>query len=611
MADSIRMLPMGLTVSEGRIYINVDFAGESCKLVLYRRGKTEPEKVFEFSKNERMGNVWSMIIDEGVSDIIDCEYCYEVDGELVSDPYGKRFTGRDKWGDLEKSDMPIRALIETDSFDWEGDTPLEMPYEDMVVYRLHPRGFTNHVSSKVHDRGTFSGIIEKIPYIKSLGVTAVELMPAAEFDEVIMQEGCEGNPYGDNKPTGKINYWGYAKTLHFAPKQSYCQSSDSSEEYKHLVKELHKSGLEVIQEMYFTGKEKPQYVLEAVRYWVMEYHLDGIHLVGFAPHYLIGSDPYLSHTKIWGISWENAPANKKRFLGEYNDGFMIDMRKLLKGDEDQMNNLIFRSKRNPSSYAVINYMANTNGFTLSDMLSYEMKHNEANGENNQDGNAYNYTWNCGVEGPTRRKKVVELRKKQLRNALVILFLSQGTPLLLAGDEFGNSQNGNNNAYCQDNEISWLNWNQKRSNKDTYEFVKFIIQFRKAHPVFHMTTEPRVMDYMACGHPDVSYHGVNAWRPEFENFRRQLGIMYCGEYAETEDKRPDDYFFVSYNMHWEPHEFALPTLPKKMSWYLCINTDDGINNGFYEGEKEKKVKNQKGYVVPARTIVVFRGRKDSL
>ena len=188
----------------------------------------------------------------------------------------------------------------------------------------------------------------------------------------------------------------------------------------------------------------------------------------------------------------------------------------------------------------------------------------------------------------------------------MLFLSQGTPMILAGDEFGNSQSGNNNAYCQDNEISWLNWNLLETNRDIYEFVKYMIEFRKKHPVFHMKAEPKNIDYLACGHPDVSYHGVKAWCPEFENFRRQLGIMYCGEYEKKADGTPDDYFFTAYNMHWEPHEFALPNLPKDMKWHICLNTDAEEVNGIYREGKELSLEDQKQFMVPARTILVFRG-----
>ena len=215
-----------------------------------------------------------------------------------------------------------------------------------------------------------------------------------------------------------------------------------------------------------------------------------------------------------------------------------------------------------------------------------------------------------MEGPVRKKKVVELRRQQLYNSFLLLFLSQGTPLFMAGDEFGNSQKGNNNAYCQDNEISWLNWNQTRTNGDLLQFVKAVIAFRKAHPVFHGKREPRLMDYEACGFPDVSYHGVKAWAPEFDPFRRQLGILYCGSYGKRPDGTEDDYFFVAYNMHWEPHEFALPHLPKGMTWHVAFNTGDREHNGYFEPGSEPEAENQKQLMAKARTILVMIGKKKS-
>ena len=242
-----------------------------------------------------------------------------------------------------------------------------------------------------------------------------------------------------------------------------------------------------------------------------------------------------------------------------------------------------------------------------DMVSYDRKHNEANGEENQDGTDYNYTWNCGEEGPSRKKKLVQMRRQQLRNALLMVFLSQGTPLLQAGDEFCHSQGGNNNAYCQDNEISWLNWKLQKTNRELLAFVKYLIAFRKAHPVFHMKEEPKVMDYRAVGKPDISYHGVNAWKPEFENFRRQIGIMYWGPYGKKADGTADETFFVAYNMHWEPHEFALPHLPRSQQWKIAFDTSDSSGSGYYEAGQERELENQKRYMVPYRSIIVFVGK----
>lgn len=600
----------GVTRTEGGFHICAEIPGDSCSLVVYEEGK-EKKTVIPFSDQERIGDIWSMELE--AEDGNGLEYCLELDGAEIPDPCGREYTGRECWGDLKEDERPVRCRFPGDSYDWEGDVPLKRPYDESVLYRLHVRGFTKHPSSGTKERGTFRAIASRIPYLKELGVTAVELMPPNEFQEVMREDGKDGNPYATGMPTGKLNYWGYGEGWLFAPKASYASGKrkEPSREFKDLVKELHKNGLEILIELYFTGRESASLVQEAVRFWVYEYHVDGVHLMGAAPAGLLAADPLLADTKLLATSWENQAGNKRTrerrwHLGEYNDGFLVDMRRVLKGDEDQVSNLIFRNRRNPDGFGVINYMAGTNGFTLMDMVSYERKHNEANGENNQDGTDYNFTWNCGVEGPSRKKKIQQMRRKQLRNAFLLLFLSQGTPMIQAGDEFGNSQSGNNNAYCQDNEISWLNWNQLETNRDIYEFVKYMIEFRKAHPVFHMKEEPKNMDYLVCGHPDVSYHGVKAWCPEFENFRRQLGVMYCGDYEKKADGTPDDYFFTACNMHWEPHEFALPNLPKAMEWHVCLNTDAAEVNGIYREGSEPVVEDQKQFMVPARTIVVFRG-----
>ena len=611
-----RIYSMGLTGVDGGIHVCVAAQGEVCDLLLYRSGDETEYARLHFPQEGKRGDVWNMTV---LGDFSGLEYCFELDGKLLADPYGKQFTGREVWGDLSAAERPMRSPVVAEDFDWEGDKPLKIPYEEMILYRAHVRGFTKNPVSRVKDKGTFRGLIEKIPYLKELGVTSLELLPVNEFLELMMPEHVDGNPYAVDKPTGKLNYWGYTTGYYFAPKASYCSGKEKHPvtEFKNLVKTFHKEGLELIIELYFTGKENPAFVLDAVRYWTEEFHVDGVHLVGFTPNDLIGRDPYLSGTKLFATSWLGVPGGHEKHLAEYNDGFLVDMRRALKGDEDEMNHLIFRSRRNPAEFGVVNYMANTNGFTMMDMVSYDTKHNEANGEGNQDGNPYNYSWNCGVEGHTRRKKIVELRKKQIRNALLMLFLSQGTPLLLAGDEFGNSKDGNNNSYCQDNEVSWLNWNLLKTNRDIYEFTKAVIAFRKSHPVFHMATEPKVMDYLSCGRPDVSYHGVKAWRPEFENFRRQIGIMYCGEYGKRPDGTADDSFFVAYNMHWEPHAFDLPNLPKKQKWHIVFNTDEKDSNGMYSegsvsadgGELDggMPVMETRQFEVPPRTIVVFVGR----
>ena len=610
-----RVYPMGLTRTDGGIHVSAVAAAKACSLLLFvKEDKNGKEARFRevrnipFPEEGKTGHVWSMTLNGAFDDLY---YAFEADGKRFSDPYGRSFAGRERWGRLSHAKRLLLSPVAEPEFDWQGDRPLHIPYEDCIVYRAHVRGLTKHASSGTEHRGTFRGVVDKIPYFKELGITTLELLPPVEFQEVMMPENVEGNPYGTSEPTGRLNYWGYAKAGMFAPKASYADpGTNPVTEFKYMVRELHKAGLEVVPELYFSGKEVPEFVLETVRFWVREYHVDGIHLTGYAPKVLLAKDPYLADTKLWALSWEaeKPAAGEKKHLGEYNDGFLIDMRRALKGDEEQMSSLIYRNRRNPAETGVLNFMAGTNGFTMMDMVSYDQKHNEANGENNRDGSDYNYSWNCGAEGHVRKKKIQELRSRQLRNAMLLLFLSQGTPVLLAGDEFGNSQNGNNNAYCQDNEISWLNWNLNKWDQALLDFVKHVIAFRKAHPVFHMKQEPRVMDYLACGHPDISYHGVNAWQPEFENFRRQIGILYCGAYAKKPNGENDDFFFVIFNMHWEPHSFALPNLPKNLVWSLAFDTSDSAAGGYYEEGQERQILNQKNYMVPSRSVLVFQGKK---
>ena len=615
---------LGIKRTETGMHLCVEAPGAFCRLVIYEAGKKQGVRI-PFSPEERVGDIWTMEL--AGDDFSGLEYTIETEQGELPDPCGRVYTGHERWGDLKAALRPVRCRFPEETYDWEMDQPLKHPYDETILYRLHVRGFTRHISSGVEDRGTFHALTEKILYLKELGITAVELMMPNEFQEVMMEDGADGNPYATGAPTGRLNYWGYGAGYLFAPKASYTSGKEKEpeREFKDLVKEFHKNDIEVLIELYFTGEESAALAQEAIRFWVYEYHVDGVHLSGFAPVELLASDPLLADTKLLAGSWEGvrlpkkaaaAPKLRERrwHLGEYNEGFLTDMRRVLKGDEDQVSRLIYQTRKNPDAYGVINYMAATNGFTMMDMVSCEQKHNEANGENNRDGSDYNYTWNCGVEGATRKKKIVQMRKKQLRNAFLLLFLSQGTPMLLAGDEFGNSQNGNNNAYCQDNEISWLNWHLLETNRDIYEFVKYMIAFRKAHPVFHLPVEPKNIDYLVCGHPDVSYHGVKTWCPEFENFRRQLGILYCGEYGRKVDGSSDDYFFVAYNMHWEPHEFDLPKLPKGMRWTLCINTDDMEHNGICpsespEAEIGKKAQEElRQYMVPPRSILVFRGSR---
>ena len=587
-----------------------------CSLLLYKRGETEVAASIPMGSSSRYGDLRSLIIEK--FPVENYEYNYLIDGRVVTDPYASAICGREVWGKAPKGESALRSRAVFDEYDWQGDAPLQLAWQDVVIYAAHVRGFTRHASSGVKAKGTFAGIAEKIPYLKELGINQLELMPVYEFAEV--ETWDEKRPPLRRPGNGQkelLNYWGYADAYYFAPKASYSATGDPVREFKDLVRELHRNGIELVLEFHFPKGTRTAFVLDCIRHWVLEYHIDGIHVNrDHAPVEALAQDPLLSHTKIMTESfrldeiYEERHIPSFRKVADYNDGFMRDVRRFLKGDEGQLVPFTWRARRNPSEYAVINYMANHNGFTLMDTVSYDEKHNEANGEENHDGTDFNYSWNCGEEGPSRKKKTLGLRARQLRNAFVLLLLSQGTPLIYEGDERGNSQSGNNNVYCQDNELSWVNWKTGKTFGFLTEYVKKLIAFRRKHPVFHQARELRMTDYLSCGHPDISYHGKRAWLGDFENYSRSVGIFYGGDYiaANTEGKEEDSFFYVAYNMHWIPHEFALPNLPGRGRWKIAIDTGAEGTAGIYAEGEEPLLSSQRTVTVPERTILVLTGKK---
>lgn len=591
-------------VKTGQLYLNL-YKGERLKTRI------------AFDPELRIGDVWRLELS---GDLSAMSYAYEADGKIFADPNGTVFSGRRKFGVVKDGvkilKTPIADAVSLPDYnaDWEKDRVLNIPYEDSIIYRIHVRGFTKHRSSMLppEERGSFQGIIRKLPYLKELGVTAIELMPPYEFNEVMLPRYGAENPFQPEVvPTGQINYWGFTQdAMMLAPKAGYTADHQNPKEaFRRLVLACHQAGIEVVVDLYFGGGTAPDYILTVLRYWRVAYHIDGVHLIGEAPLGVISQDPYLSRFKIWADSWEGCREQtggygdaQPRYLADYNQGFQNDMRRILKGDEDMLQVLMQRIRKNPQDRAGIQFMANAEGMTLMDVVSYDRKHNEANKENNLDGTDTNFSWNCGEEGPTRKKRLNQLRRRQLRNAWLLLLLSQGTPLIHQGDEFGQSKEGNNNAYCQDNDINWLDWGLLKKHQDIYDFVRFAIQFRRKHRVFHQAAELRNLDYKNTGIPDMSYHGENAWRPELENFRRQLGVMYSGAYAE------DDTFYVIYNFHWEPHTFHVPNPPKGYLWALAVNTEDEANNGFYP-EGTEPLLAEKACLAGPRSIIVLRAVAD--
>lgn len=609
--------------------------GKKCNLLLFRTGEKKAAFDLELSQEYLVGGIYSVVVswkDDTIS-----EYCYLMDGEKYFDPYTRQLVGREAFGeDRALEDLSVRGRLV--DYGKTMSEPLYTPFQDLILYRLHVRGYTMHESSKVKSRGTFKGLEEKIPYLKQLGVNGLVLMPCYEFDECFEErEKADrlGSSFLDYTKSisdeekvqeTKVNFWGYSRrNCYFAPKTSFASNpKDPIREMKHMVKKMHDNGISVFMEIYFSDRTNQTLILDCLRYWVKEYAIDGFKInTEVVNSQLVANDPLLARTKLLATYWntrefytEYEKLEEKR-LAEYNDGFMVDCRRFLKSDEGQVGAFLGRMRKNPNHQAVVNYITNTDGFTLMDLVSYDVKHNNANGENGMDGTDYNYSWNCGWEGPTRKKQIARLRLRQIKNALIFLFLSQGVPMLLAGDEFGNTQKGNNNAYCQDNEIGWVTWNKQVMNQRILAFTKKVIALRKAHPVFRPKDELRGMDYIACGCPDISFHGTKPWYPDLKNYSRVLGVMLCGKYAPISIRRSDKSYYLAYNMHWEEHKFELPVLPKNKRWKVILDTSE-LNLDFADTiekkeeqsntkTKRKKAVTEEGimeYLVRARTVVVF-------
>ena len=552
--------PQGCTVEGQTANFSVAVPeGQTCELIIYKKGARASAFSKEMPYSDVAGNLHflSVVLEQPE----DYEYCYKIGGKMVPDPYGKAFSGREHWSVSKgKEKRKLRTRIVTDTFDWEKSQFPHLKKEDVIAYSLHVRGFTKHSSSGVAHKGTFDGVTEKLPYLQKLGINQIHLMPVYEFDE----------------NQRHVNYWGYGKAYFFAPKASYA-AGDPVNEMKSLVRQMHLAGIEVILEMPFTEGTTFSLILDCLRYWVMQYHVDGFIVNPYIcnPDEL-AKDPVLAKSKIL----------KKE------DGFQNVMRRFLKGDDGMIRDVICQLKNQDTQ--LYNYIASHNGFTLCDVVSYDGKHNEANGENNLDGPDYNYSWNCGAEGNSRKKAVNELRKNQIFNAFFLLLFAQGMPCILSGDEFMNTQKGNNNAYCQDNLISWLDWNQLSRQEELYTFVCRLIALRKA---CMKQIAKKSEDTMGrSGIPQISYHGEDAWQMPAGRASRQLGVFYHEESTEKD-------FYIAYNMHWLSHSFALPSLPKGMEWVCIAGTKEGVLD-----EKEAVPVKDKKVQLEERTIKVFVGRQ---
>ncbi len=584
-------------------------------VILYDSKSTSCRKI-PFPASSRVGNIDCMRLLN--IDVSRYEYTlYEGEDEFP-DPRGKLMTGNEKWGKLPGS-LRSRFVIENNGIDRSEDKPMIRDYKDSIFYLIHVRGFTRHRSSGVSHPGTFEGITEKIPYLNELGITALEIMPAYEFIELEPVKINESDVMDAYKPIEpKLNYWGYKKSFYFAPKSSYAASGiNPVDSFKDMVCKLHKAGIELIMQFYFPNDINHSHILEVLKYWVNEYHVDGFHLMGEnIPLALLGSEPMFASTKLlyYGfptseIYGNNTPGYKN--LAICNDDYMFNIRRFLKSDEGMIRNVLGDLRYVDDKIGRVHYITNYNGFTLMDLVSFDRKHNEANGENNTDGNPYNASWNCGYEGSTTRKAVGRLRRRQIRNAIVFNMMTQSTPLILSGDEFGNSQKGNNNPYCIDGPLTWLNWNDLERNRDIYEFYKVCIRLRKENPILHMDRPFAMTDYCACGYPDLSLHGEEAWKAETDDLTRHFAMLYATHYADVDkngkwlpgsDKsKKGDFIYIAVNMHWSEHEFALPKMHPDKRWKVLIDTSRNLNEEPDLSENVKKIR------VGERSIMILIGR----
>ena len=580
--------------------------GTSCDLLLFHPEEEEPYAIIPFPKSYKIGDVYSMIVYDLKSE--DFEYAYRVDGpndeqkgllfdktKVLLDPYAQAVAGQEVWG--HKRTRTYHARVVRDSFDWGVQPQSSREMSDLIIYELHVRGFTNHSSSGVKHPGTFAGLKEKIPYLKELGINAVELMPIFEFDEMINAREVDGKQL--------VEYWGYNTVGFFSPNASYTAAEEvnnEGQELKELIRELHENGIEVILDVVFNhtaeGNENgpffsfkgfdnniyylltpegnyynfsgcgnslncnhpvvQQMILECLRHWTVHYRVDGFRfdlasILGRDedgmpmnnPPLLksLAYDPLLRNVKLIAEAWDagglyqvgNFPASKR--WAEWNGQYRDTMRGYLKGDFWEANSAAWRicgsgdlyggyysdGNSNYAGYnSCINFLTCHDGFTMYDLYSYNNKHNEANGWNNTDGANDNRSWNCGMEGDTKDPEVLKLRYRMIRNACAILMCSRGTPMFFSGDEFGNTKFGNNNSYCQDNEISWIDWSLLEKNKDLFEFFKFMIDYRKKHPVIR-----KKLDNAVCGMEAMHAHDVNAERMEVPQNAKTLAVSFAG------------------------------------------------------------------------------------
>lgn len=610
-------LKMGVSYAKDEVTFTFKAEKEdSCSIVLVHKS-TKKEKKIDVPPQYCIGSMRSVLVSGIAAE--EYMYYYLINDNRVIDPYAKHIYGREKWNDKDRKadDYEVFCGICDADFAWKNDKAPEIDRADMIMYKLHVRGFSMDLASVKKNAGSFLGVADRIPYIKKMGFTSLLLMPVYEFEEMnipkkhqipdyIKWESTDDDkivPQSVDKIDERVNFWGYAPGNYFAVKASYATNPDNAaNEFKRLVRLLHEHDMECILEMFFPEYINHNLILDALRYWVIEYHVDGFKLIGEKlPITAIIQDSILSRTKILYDAFDmNAVSEDKKYQNLYidKDEYMYPARKILNHMNGDMKELLNQQKKQGENFGFINYINSNNGFTLADLFMYNDRHNEANGENNLDGPQYNLSNNYGYEGPTRKRYISGIRKLKWRNAMMTLFLGQGVPTIMAGDEIGNSQQGNNNAYCQDNPIGWVNWKNERSHKANIEFLTNLIAFRKAHPIISNAKPFQFNDYKSFGYPDVSYHGKNAWISEYELSRLSVGVMYCGDYCDD-----GQFVYIAYNYYSYREILALPKLRKGMKWYSIA--DSSLEKDSFTGEEE--LENQQFIELNSQAIRILVGK----
>lgn len=667
----------GACVASNGVSFTINSHGATrCTLLLFKPQAPKPYARIPFPDSYRIGDTYSMLVFDIKPD--EFEYAFSFDGpyepakgllfneeNVLLDPYSRAVTGQRKWGEKPEGgkDFEYRARVVKSSFDWGNIKQLEQPFEDLVIYEIHVRGYTKDKSSGVSAPGTFAGLKDKIPYLKDLGINAVELMPIFEFDEMESARVVDG--------VQLYNYWGYNTVSFFAPNTSYAfneEHNHEGDELKSLIKALKENGIEVILDVVFNhtaeGNEMGpcfsfkgidnnvyymltpdahyynfsgcgnvmncnhpvvrNFIIDCLRHWAIEYRVDGFRfdlasILGrdqngapmANPPILesLAFDPVLGKMKLIAEAWDAGGLYQVGSFpswnrwAEWNGRYRDDMRSFLKGDDGMAGNAITRITGSRDLYspesrghkASVNFLTCHDGFTLYDLYSYNEKHNEKNGWNNTDGDNNGHSWNCGAEGETDDPNVNGLRRRLIKNAFAALLCSRGPAMFFAGDEFCNTQFGNNNAYCQDNIISWLDWSRLEEFKEIHDFVRHMIQFRKEHPILRKMTKPS-----SCQFPEISVHNGTPFNASTDYKTKLIGIMYAGR---NEEDTEDDIVFYCMNAYWEPLVMQLPVLPNGKHWHVDTNT----NAEYFDGEdftEKTELLGVNTIRVPARTTIIL-------